>query len=315
MQPRGIVATYFLIQSAGTAAWWVLLLLNPSSIDWFQPAQWPAASLLSFWLADFVLIVGGSLFVAIGVLNRKRWSTVAVWSLAAAVWYPTLVCIAASIQTGQAWIAAAMMTAMAGMSLAMATVHGNLSQSPATIRVSPMDKKEAVAWTLAQIMIFWGAFLFVFPLGIVELQRQFGMPMFQHAGQGAISLTLLITASLLGLWSGATMATRGAGTPLPTATAPRLVVTGPYRFVRNPMALAGIGQGIAVAWYLGSYPVIAYALAGAIVWHVFVRPVEERDLAERFGESYRRYRRSVGLWLPRRRKAESQTLAEERGKS
>jgi len=93
--------------------------------------------------------------------------------------------------------------------------------------------------------------------------------------------------------------TRGDGTPLPTATAPRLVIAGPYRYVRNPMALAGIAQGVAVGFYLGSYGVIAYSLLGAIFWHTAVRPVEEHDLVERFDESYVQYRKSVRLWFPR----------------
>ena len=98
----------------------------------------------------------------------------------------------------------------------------------------------------------------------------------------------------------ATMATRGNCTPLPTASAPSLVIAGPYRYVRNPMALPGIAQGIAVGAYLGSYGVIAYSLLGAIFWHIIVRPVGERDLVERIGESYDHYRTSVRLWLPRR---------------
>ncbi|WP_286178349.1 methyltransferase family protein [Rhodopirellula sp. JC639] len=84
------------------------------------------------------------------------------------------------------------------------------------------------------------------------------------------------------------MVTQGGGTPLPTATAPRLVVAGPYRFVRNPLALAGILQGIAVGWLLGSVPVIVYSLTGIFAWHVFVRPAEEQDLLDRFGTRYQR---------------------------
>ena len=94
------------------------------------------------------------------------------------------------------------------------------------------------------------------------------------------------------------MATVGEGTPLPTATAPKLVVSGPYRFVRNPMALAGILQGVAVGWWLGSYVVLAYALAGAALWHLCVRPIEEADLRRRFGSDYERYQSCVRLWIP-----------------
>jgi len=71
-----------------------------------------------------------------------------------------------------------------------------------------------------------------------------------------------------------------------------------YRYVRNPMAVAGIVQGIAVGWYLGSYAVIVYSLVGAVLWHVVVRPVEEAGLNSRFGKTYTEYRQRVRLWLP-----------------
>lgn len=95
------------------------------------------------------------------------------------------------------------------------------------------------------------------------------------------------------------MATLGEGTPLPTATASKLVIAGPYIWIRNPMAVAGILQGIAVGWWLGSPAALAYACAGIAVWHYLVRPSEEADLLMRFGNDYERYRKSVGLWIPR----------------
>jgi len=65
------------------------------------------------------------------------------------------------------------------------------------------------------------------------------------------------------------------------------------------MAVAGIGQGIAVGMVLGSGLVVAYSLAGAVIWHVWVRPHEEADLLNRFAEDYRRYRDSTNLWIPK----------------
>lgn len=298
MSPNRIVASYFLVQAIGTVAWWGLLVGYPPSVKWFQPNDWPADSLMSFWLADFVLIVAGSITAAVGVWRKRSWAVSVVWAVALVVWYPTLVCIATSVQTGEAWMASSMMVSMAGLSLTMATIHGNAVQSPATIRVTTMNRMQAILWTLGQTAIFWGTFLWVLPMGIVEVERHLDRNAISHPLQTALSATLFVSASCLGLWSGITMAVRGDGTPLPTATAPRLVIAGPYRFVRNPMAVAGIVQGIAVGWYLGSLPVIGYAIAGALLWHIAVRPVEERDLAKRFGEEYAGYRQRVGLWAP-----------------
>lgn len=74
---------------------------------------------------------------------------------------------------------------------------------------------------------------------------------------------------------------------------------GPYAFVRNPMALAGMGQGLAVGIYLGSVMVMVYALAGSLVWNYVARPLEEIELVEKFGSSYERYRAEVKCWWPR----------------
>jgi protein-S-isoprenylcysteine O-methyltransferase Ste14 len=78
----------------------------------------------------------------------------------------------------------------------------------------------------------------------------------------------------------------------------RLVVAGPYRFVRNPMAVGSIIQGIGVGLLLSSWIVVVYAVFGAVVWNVLVRPVEEADLEARFGEPYRRYRSELRCWVP-----------------
>lgn len=299
MKPSQIVATYFLVQAVGTAAWWVLLLAFPPSVSWFQPSDWPADSLRAFWLADFVLIVGGSVVAATGVCWRTSWATTCVWAVAAVTWYPTLFCIATSILTNEAWIASSIMTSMASLSLAMATIQGTASQRPTTIRPTSLTRISALLWTIGQTAMFWGLFLWLLPMGLMELEDHVGWHRFQHRLQAPLSAGVLIAASGLGLWSAVSMAIHGRGTPLPTATAPRLVTVGPYRFVRNPMAVAGILQGLAVGWYLGSILVAAYSLTGAVLWHFFVRPVEERDLVQRFGAEYRQYRQQVRLWLPR----------------
>lgn len=82
------------------------------------------------------------------------------------------------------------------------------------------------------------------------------------------------------------MAWLGDGTPWPRATARRLVIRGPYRYIRNPMAVAGLLQGFGIALVYGSPLLIGYAEAGGGLWHRIARPIEERDLEERLGDSY-----------------------------
>ena len=95
------------------------------------------------------------------------------------------------------------------------------------------------------------------------------------------------------------MATHGAGTPLPFQGPRSFVIAGPYGYVRNPMAIAGLGQGLSVAIVLGSLEVAAYVALGMLVWNCIVRPEEERYLENTFGEEFVRYRTSVRCWMPR----------------
>jgi protein-S-isoprenylcysteine O-methyltransferase Ste14 len=111
---------------------------------------------------------------------------------------------------------------------------------------------------------------------------------------------ILIAAGLpILLDSFARFALQGFGTPAPVAPPEHLVVTGFYRYVRNPMYVAVtaliIGQGL----LFGSVAVLEY---GALVWatfFLFVLGHEEPTLREQFPEEYRRYRANVRRWIPR----------------
>jgi len=295
---RLAIAAYFLIQAIAVGLWWGLLWTIPSSASWFHPTAWPDESLFAFFFPDLFILIGGSLFASIVVWRAVSWAHLAAWSVAIAAWYPTLYCLGASVITDQAWFATACMTCMSGLSLVMATMIGVGNEQPQSIRANKLEKHSALFWTALQIAIFWSVFLWILPKGITELQSRFGISFFEHPMQIGLAATLFLLASILGLSSGLAMSVYGKGTPLPTATAPELVVRGPYRWVRNPMAIAGILQGIAVGWGMGSILVILYSIAGAFAWHFIARPAEEADLAERFGNTYQQYREQVPLWRP-----------------
>lgn len=151
--------------------------------------------------------------------------------------------------------------------------------------------------TFVQTLIFWVIFLFIIPDFLMYIEGSLSLPTFNV--QSTLGIYLFLIFSLLGFWSGATISILGQGTPLPTDCPNKLVVKGPYRFVRNPMAIAGISQGISVGLYFGSYIIILYALTGAVLWHYFVRPQEELDMENRFGTEYLAYRQNVKCWLPK----------------
>jgi len=292
-----LISIYFVVQAIAVGVWWLILFTVPASVRYFQLSNWPAESLFSSSLADVTFAIIGSLVAAYATATGKKWANIIVWVLAGAIGYAALYCVGASFITNEAWIAAAMMVVMAGATLSMATMFGT-HQTPELFRTRRKTAAVAYGWTLFQTAIFWFVFLWIIPNGINELMVHLVGPIGFFTAVKGFAICLFLIASAVALWSGFTMAIVGKGTPLPTSNAPTLVVSGPYRFIRNPMALAGILQGIAVGLYSGSVWIILYAIFGGVLWHFTVRPVEEQELLTRLGEPYQTYLNNVGLWFP-----------------
>ena len=116
-----------------------------------------------------------------------------------------------------------------------------------------------------------------------------------------VGIVLLVLAVPLLVHAFARFVIQGFGTPAPVAAPVHLVVTGPYRHVRNPMYLAVVGAIVGQALVLGRLGLLGYAAVVAFGFVLFVYGYEEPTLSERFGAEYDAYRRAVPAWLPRLR--------------
>lgn len=94
-------------------------------------------------------------------------------------------------------------------------------------------------------------------------------------------------------------AARGRGTLAPIDPPTQLVAQGLYRYVRNPMYLGVLALLLGECAFFQSRDLLWYTAGWFIVVNLFVILYEEPALRRRFGESYERYRRAVGRWLPR----------------
>jgi protein-S-isoprenylcysteine O-methyltransferase Ste14 len=98
----------------------------------------------------------------------------------------------------------------------------------------------------------------------------------------------------------ALFAREGEGTLAPWDPTRKLVVRGPYRFVRNPMIVGVLAVVLGEAALFGSPALAIWAALFFAVNAVWFPLVEEPGLAQRFGQDYEAYRRHVPRWLPRR---------------
>jgi protein-S-isoprenylcysteine O-methyltransferase Ste14 len=229
-------------------------------------------------------------------LIAARGKPLFAWITSAWLTYATVYSLAVSAFTGEAWIAVAMMLPAATLSASCAWILAGL---PMFRRAKPASAGFTLGKTVVQIAIFWSVFLWLVPLLLRTVEDEFSIARSTSEWQGPVGFALFVACSALGLWSAAVMAAQGRGTPLPLDGPSELVVAGPYRFVRNPMAIAGVGQGLAVALVTGSWITAVYAFVGAFLWNATVRPLEEEDLRKVFGKPYDEYRRRVRCWWPR----------------
>jgi protein-S-isoprenylcysteine O-methyltransferase Ste14 len=97
----------------------------------------------------------------------------------------------------------------------------------------------------------------------------------------------------------ARFALQGRGTPAPIAPPEHLVVTGPYRRVRNPMYVAVTALNLGQAALFADTRVLVYAGVLWIAFHLFVLVYEEPTLRGAFPRDYAAYFAAVPRWIPR----------------
>ena len=140
-----------------------------------------------------------------------------------------------------------------------------------------------------------GIVLFFLPLWMTRFRIPVGEPRWQLLlGSGLIAVGLTP-----GLESVVRFVFVGRGTLLPTTPPENLVVSGFYRYVRNPMyvgvLVALAGEGI-LFWSRG---LLVEEVLAFIGFNLFVRLHEEPFLARRHPQEYPLYKSHVPRWLPR----------------
>jgi protein-S-isoprenylcysteine O-methyltransferase Ste14 len=128
---------------------------------------------------------------------------------------------------------------------------------------------------------------------------RFRIPAGEPAWQIALAAVLIAAGAVPAFESMKRFVFVGRGTMVPTVPTERLVVSGFYRHVRNPMYTGLLVALAGEAILLASRPMVVYL---AVVWlatHLFICFYEEPTLARRYGVEYLRFKKHVPRWIPR----------------
>jgi len=121
-----------------------------------------------------------------------------------------------------------------------------------------------------------------------------------------IALSLLIggVGIIFILWSNLWLFFVGKGGPADwfgTQISPRsqhLVISGPYRYTRNPMMFGALSSYLGLAVFFNSAICLALVAALSVGASIYLKTVEEKRLLKDFGDAYQQYRKSVSMLVP-----------------
>ena len=149
---------------------------------------------------------------------------------------------------------------------------------------------------LTYATLFVAVFLVIVPQRILTASGYMGGDSFglvELTGLGLVGLGLALV-----LWCLVTFAFVGRGTAAPFDPPRKLVVVGPYRFVRNPIYIGAVVAMLGAAMVLWSGWLVLYSFVVLIVTHLLVIFYEEPHLRRVFGQAYEEYLRTVHRWIP-----------------
>jgi protein-S-isoprenylcysteine O-methyltransferase Ste14 len=114
-----------------------------------------------------------------------------------------------------------------------------------------------------------------------------------------VGVALIVAGGLVLLDSFARFALEGLGTPAPVFPTRHVIVTGLYRYVRNPMYVAVVAVIVGQGLLFGNARLLVYGAIVGAAFHCFVALYEERTLRATFGQEYDDFCAGVPRWVPR----------------
>ena len=157
---------------------------------------------------------------------------------------------------------------------------------------------------LRTIMVLPGTVLVFIPAIILLLTKDSRFPP-KLITPSQISFWLALLAASIGFalggWTLKLFTKYGNGTPAPWDPPRKLVITGPYRYSRNPMITGALLLLLAEALLFHSWPIATWMILFFVGNAIYFPLVEEKGLEKKFGDEYLKYKARVPRWIPRLR--------------
>ena len=154
----------------------------------------------------------------------------------------------------------------------------------------------AFVGTLIYLFLLVPFFIIWIPYEILSASGhdiEFNNGVFQHVGLVFIALGVVAY-----IWCSGSFVFYAKGTPIPFTPTKELVVTGLYKYVRNPLYIAGMLVLLGETLLFLSKGIFIYTLIMFGVFNIHVL-MEENHLEDTFGKKYEQYRKDVPRWIPR----------------
>jgi len=162
-----------------------------------------------------------------------------------------------------------------------------------------LDRKTRLKLGLLGITFFGSLFFFLIPYICLHIDKIRNLPQPISYPLNLIGIPISILGVMLSLWCVELFFKVGKGTPAPIAPPTRLVVTGPYRYTRNPMVIGLFTILVGLGILLKSLSLLIFLFCLILPFGIiFIKCYEERDLERRFKEEYIAYKERTPFLFP-----------------
>ncbi len=169
----------------------------------------------------------------------------------------------------------------------------SLSKNP----LSPKNVFLAKGLPIFMFFIFFPTLFFILPNFVVDEWLNLPRLSFPIFGGMMIALGIFFL-----LWTLKAQKEIGKGTPMPLMATQKLVIQAPYSFTRNPLALGLINFYLGISIALGSISSLIIVLIFSAAILLYIKNIEEKELAQRYGADYVAYKKVTPFLIPRRSK-------------